>query len=42
MMGKVISENESAFVGKKQILDILILNESVDFFEKKRQIGSSP
>lgn len=34
----VISENQSAFVGKKHILDsILVLNESVDYVKKEKK-----
>lgn len=40
VVGSVILENQSAFVGDKQILDsILVLNESIDFMKQPNQKG---
>lgn len=39
VMDSVISENQAAFMGKRQILDILVLNEVVDFVKKNKKMS---
>lgn len=40
VVGLVIFDNQSAFVGDKQILNsILVLNEYVDFMKKEKKKG---